>query len=248
MTILVKLTNWYRKKLGTFIVNYIKTVTGNKILEVGCQDGLYSIIFAKEIHDSEVWGVDYWKKNSCKEIPKKNLQKLHTEGIENNVKFRNTDLKKLPFLDNYFEIVCSFNIFHNIHLDRRRRLIEMIRVLHPKGFLIMFGGMISMLNYDILPLTNIQFKNFRLTKILIAEKTKDKLNEDLILKRNPFPSRSFGAMFLISGILSFVFQLIFLIQYTSSINDFFLMTVQSLLIWTAIGFIVMGLVLLRKIY
>jgi len=183
------------------------------VLEVGCRNGLHSIIFAKKMHDGEVWGVDQWKKISAsEEIPEKVIENIRIEGIVNNVKFRNADLKKLPFLDNYFDIVCSFNFLHNIHLDRMKILLEMIRVLQTKGSLIIVGGMVRMLNYDILPLTNIRFKNFRLTKVLVAEKTKDKFNEDLILKRNPFPLWLFGTIFITSGILSLVFQLFFLIQ------------------------------------
>ncbi len=96
------------------------------LLEVGCGNGAVSKHFAK-VYPLTVTGTDV----DSEQIK---LAKESIDGIP-NVRFLEADATNLPFEDNGFDIILSFQVMHHISnwLDA---LKETRRVLRPKGYFI----------------------------------------------------------------------------------------------------------------
>jgi protein-L-isoaspartate(D-aspartate) O-methyltransferase len=99
------------------MVNYYKLNNDSKILDVGSGKGFLLYEFKKLLPDSEVAGIDisrYAIKNSKKEI-----RKFLSFG----------SASKLPFKNNYFDLVISLNTLHNLYcFDLKKALTEIQRV------------------------------------------------------------------------------------------------------------------------
>lgn len=178
-SMLINSTNWYREKLSRFIVDQCMVNKKSRALDVGCGSGSLSIAFARRITEGEVWGIDLWKKSDLSgNISERVLENIRIEGVENIVKIKTADARKIPFPDNYFDAIGSVYVLHNIHPEREKAVFEMIRVLKPGGILaIAEGGILWWLKYDLLPellkekiLKNVSFKRCLLTRIFVAEK------------------------------------------------------------------------------
>lgn len=94
-----------------------------KILDVGCGKGYFLYDFKKLFPKAEVRGIDISKyaiKNSKPEI--KNYLKVG-------------NCTKLPWKNNYFDLVVSFNTLHNLHnYDLFKAFKELQRVARKKYF------------------------------------------------------------------------------------------------------------------
>ena len=104
------------------IVKRYKLKENSKFLDVGCAKG-FLISDLKEILPSlNVYGIDiseYAKKNS-------------RPNIQNNIVIGNCN--NLPFPDNHFDAVTSFNTIHNLELDGCKKAInELQRVCKNKN-------------------------------------------------------------------------------------------------------------------
>lgn len=95
-------------------------------LEIGCGNGAVSKYFAGKYH-SDVVGTD---------VDPEQIE-LAQEGIAEipNVRFLVADATSLPFEDNRFDVVMSFQVMHHISnwLDA---MGEVSRVLRPNGYFI----------------------------------------------------------------------------------------------------------------
>jgi ubiquinone/menaquinone biosynthesis C-methylase UbiE len=95
-------------------------------LEIGCGNGVISKHFAQKYH-SEVIGTD---------VDPEQIE-LAQEGIKEilNIRFLVADATSLPFEDNRFDVVMSFQVMHHISnwLDA---MAEVRRVLKPGGYFI----------------------------------------------------------------------------------------------------------------
>jgi len=116
-----------------WIIDLLKPVMNEKILDVGCGSGEQVIPFAKETKNkSEIIGIDLSQKLldlASKEAKKESLKiKLFQHDANNN----------LPFDDGYFDAVtCCFTIYH---IKNRLNLInEFHRTLKPGGRLLITG-------------------------------------------------------------------------------------------------------------
>jgi SAM-dependent methyltransferase len=116
---------WYRVRreiIGTIFNSHLLGEKDLKILDVGCGTGA----LMKELGNyGEVYGLDFSEKaiNFCKERGEKNL----TLG----------SINKIPFEDNFFDVVVSLDVLEHIH-DDVGAISEINRVLKKGGFSIVF--------------------------------------------------------------------------------------------------------------
>ena len=91
------------KPIAERMINHYKLNKNSKILDVGCGKGYLIYEFTNLIPGCDVKGLDiseYAIQNS-------------KEEIKNNIIFGSA--KKLPFQDNYFDLVISLNTLHNLY-------------------------------------------------------------------------------------------------------------------------------------
>jgi len=99
----------------SYIAKYASSVKGAKILDIGCGDGEYTTLFCK--NKNEVVGLD------LKNIVKREYKKF---------KFVKGDAENLPFPDESFDLVISFDVLEHIQ-DDLKAIKEMHRVLRKNG-------------------------------------------------------------------------------------------------------------------
>ncbi len=115
----------------------ILDIKGNEhILDVGCGKGLYLIGAAKRLSTGTAIGIDIWQNEDLSGNQKENtLQNANTENVINKISIETSDMRNMSFETNSFEIVLSSFAIHNIYdqLERKKALLEIIRVLKPGG-------------------------------------------------------------------------------------------------------------------
>ena len=99
------------------MINFYKLNSDSKILDIGCGKGFLLYDFKKLLPDCELFGLDiseYAITNAKPEIKEK-----LTLGSSS----------KLPWEDNFFDLVISINTFHNLYCyELEKSLLEMERV------------------------------------------------------------------------------------------------------------------------
>jgi SAM-dependent methyltransferase len=99
---------------------------GMRVLDLGCGKAGGAIFLAKE-YDLQVWAVDPWIK------PTENWQRIREAGVENQVFPLNADATRLPFAEEFFDVVIAINslwYFASEDLYLRHRLINLVK---PSG-------------------------------------------------------------------------------------------------------------------
>jgi ubiquinone/menaquinone biosynthesis C-methylase UbiE len=97
-----------------------------KILDVGCGPGLLSKELSVRFPEAKITGIDI-SRYSIK------LAKKNCEGIK-NINFIIADVHKLPFPDEYFDLVVCKDSFHQFS-NPIKAIKEMYRVLKPGGII-----------------------------------------------------------------------------------------------------------------
>ena len=107
----------------------------DKILDVGCGTATLTIMLQKEFPGASVTGIDGDGKILAIADKKIKEAKL-TINLKEALSF------KLPFADNYFDVVVSSLMLHHLSDDNKKKTLqEIIRVLRPGGqFLIADWG------------------------------------------------------------------------------------------------------------
>lgn len=151
----------YYKEFLEFVNYYAKV--GDKIVDIGCGTGQSSFYLSKLGYN--VIGVD-------------EAQRFCDYAQENypDVQFIQADVAKLPFKDNYFDIVSSYNTVEHF-ADVEKALVEMIRVIKPNGQILLHSPNLLSLKHVI-----DAFNNNGLT----FEGKKNKLKLFLLFWRNSF--------------------------------------------------------------
>lgn len=99
------------------MIKHYKLSKNPKILDVGCGKGFFLCDFLNILPDAKVFGVDI-SNYAIKKSPK---------NVRDNLFVRNCN--KLPWKTNYFDLVVSFNTFHNLYnYDLFQSLKEFERV------------------------------------------------------------------------------------------------------------------------
>lgn len=109
------------------LIELCRVMAGEYVLDVGCGVGATPCYLAKEI-DARVMGVDLVDK-----MIEQSRERAIALGVEDRVKFRVADARKLPFEDDSFDVVISesVNIFFE---DKNQAMREYIRVVKPGGY------------------------------------------------------------------------------------------------------------------
>ncbi len=118
-------------------IGFMDIRKGEKVLDVGCGTGALSILAKMAAGESgEVDGID---------IAPKMITIAQQKARRSNLKinFRIASVNKLPFPDNFFDLVISSLMFHHLPLKVKKEGLEEIhRVLKKEGrlFLCDFGS------------------------------------------------------------------------------------------------------------
>ena len=99
---------------------------GKRILDLGCGSGRHAVYLAK--HGFEVYGIDV--SPTAIELTKKWMDE---EKLTASLIIGGSD-NKLPYVDEFFDVLISVQVIHhNTAEDIRRLIAEIWRVLHPDG-------------------------------------------------------------------------------------------------------------------
>ena len=114
------------KRRAAYIVRGLELESGDRVLDLGCGNGYYLYLLNKLNSKLELIGVD--KDNKALKSAKDKV------GI--NIKLVLSDAKKLPFKDNSFDKILASEVIEHIE-DEKKFLVEIYRLLKPKGILIL---------------------------------------------------------------------------------------------------------------
>jgi ubiquinone/menaquinone biosynthesis C-methylase UbiE len=102
---------------------------GEKVLDVGCGEGVFLARLVKSYPVNAI-GIDISKKSI------RTASQIYS-GKSQSLNFQVADALQLPFRDKSFSHVLSFDALEHIE-DQKKALQEMIRVLKPKGRLLIY--------------------------------------------------------------------------------------------------------------
>ena len=106
------------------------------VLDVGCGRGLMVIGAARRLTTGHATGIDIWAaKDQSQNSEFAAMQNAKIEELASRVTIQTADMRELPFTNQSFDVVVSNWVVHNLDdiNDRRKALVEMLRVLKPNG-------------------------------------------------------------------------------------------------------------------
>ncbi|HLF01814.1 MAG TPA: class I SAM-dependent methyltransferase [Anaerolineales bacterium] len=107
-----------------------------KVLDVGCGNGLLLNGAAMRLTGGEAIGIDIWADHGGGGTQELLWRNARVEKVADKIEFREVDARKMPFERATFDVVVSSGAMHHISrtpADFDQALHEMIRVLKPGG-------------------------------------------------------------------------------------------------------------------
>ena len=121
------------------IIARMELTGSEKVLDIGCGRGLYTVGFAEKITKGIIYGIDIWNiedisANSEMAI----MENIRKSNTENRIILKTEDMRKMSFDNDFFDIiVASFSIHNLSNIDEiKKALYEITRVLKINGRLI----------------------------------------------------------------------------------------------------------------
>ncbi|RJX15289.1 class I SAM-dependent methyltransferase [Candidatus Bathyarchaeota archaeon] len=115
------------------IIKLVQPKEGEKVLDVGTGGGLLAIGFAKAAKNVEAVGIDLWIPEGGGTSLKTAKRNAEIEGVADRVDFKKADARRIPYPNNFFDVVVASFVLHMIYKNRDSAFKEMIRILKPKG-------------------------------------------------------------------------------------------------------------------
>lgn len=114
-----------RHDIGPRVLAFDRSTHAQRVLEVGCGQGVGIELLAAHFPKAEITGVD---------VDPKMIRRAHRRlgTADDRVRIRLADLCGLPFEDASFDVVADFAVVHHI-ADWHSALREIARVLRPGG-------------------------------------------------------------------------------------------------------------------
>lgn len=98
-----------------------------RILDLGCGKGLTSIYLAEKYINAEIFAVDLWVE------AKDNYIFFKENNLDNRIIPLNCSAEKLPFAENYFNMIVSVDSYHYFGLDKDFFKYNIKPLLKEKG-------------------------------------------------------------------------------------------------------------------
>jgi SAM-dependent methyltransferase len=117
---------WWDDVFTEFLAETLKPRPGNRILDVGCGEGLGEVAIGR-LHISQVRlvGIDLM-------VSKVQTARQETASHNQRVKFAAADACRLPFRDGVFDSIYSVAVLQHVN-DVESAVAEMARVTAPRG-------------------------------------------------------------------------------------------------------------------
>jgi SAM-dependent methyltransferase len=107
-----------------------------QVLDIGTGRGLLMIGAAKRLTTGKAIGIDIW---NIEDLSSNNVENaMHNaeiEGVTDKVEILNENVMNMSFADNYFDVILTNMVIHNIYNKpgRKKACEEIARVLKPGG-------------------------------------------------------------------------------------------------------------------
>lgn len=107
------------------MINDLNLKPGDKVLDLGCGPGLWTIMIAEKVKpNGKVIGIDI-----CKELLEYAEKNIRKNPLKKIIKFQQNDFNDLPFEDNTFDVVFFGNCFAYVTnpmqvLEEQKRIVK----------------------------------------------------------------------------------------------------------------------------
>lgn len=150
------ITDLKRRKLARDrMVNSVSWSGDERVLDVGCGNGLVLLAAARHLSDNgRASGIDIWNEMAGRQSAETLRRNIEIEGMANRVEIWEADARSMPFGNSTFDVIFASLSLHHAGGKRgiRQFVTEMRRVLRPGGVILI---------YDLSPATNIAMQVLR---------------------------------------------------------------------------------------